>query len=378
MARERCAEILERYRQGVDPQLIARELGLDQRAVKRVVRELRTEADRTARARDLAGRQRPRFSDSELLDGLRRVAHRVGWVPTGAEYERLAAGMGLASGRTVLGRFDGWRNALAAAGLEAPAQLRWSRWDQAACWRALESVADQLGDPPRYRRYLELSRRRDDLPSAGIVRERLGLWSQVAAELTRRRLAERSGTAPVPRLAKIREGTRVGSRAPDGAVAEVASREGRAIGRRPVTVFSRAQLSAGVRAVGDRVGHAPSGGEYESLAKRLGLASVATVYIRFGNWSGALQAAGFEPLAPARSYHLKWDARACWNALESVADQLGDSPRYRRYERLAAGRDDLPSASLLRQRLGAWSQIVAGLSERRGAAAFSQPLEATA
>jgi hypothetical protein len=136
---------------------------------------------------------------------------------------------------------------------------------------------------------------------------------------------------------------------------------------RPARAFSDEQLAAGVRAVGESVGHTPTGGDYRRLAPTLGLASHATVCIRFGSWSGALEAAGFEPGAHRRAYRRRWDAQACWKALESVADELGEWPRYARYEELSAGREDLPSAAMLRQRLGPWSEIAAVLRERGGA-----------
>jgi hypothetical protein len=138
------------------------------------------------------------------------------------------------------------------------------------------------------------------------------------------------------------------------------------IAARPAREFSDERLLAGVRAVAESVGHVPGRGDYERLAKPLGLASHATVCMRFGRWSGALRAAGYEPAARKRAYVKKWDQQACWDALWSVADELGDWPRYRHYEQLAAGREDLPSAAMLRQRLGPWSKIAAALRERRG------------
>jgi AraC-like DNA-binding protein len=355
-AQARSDEILARFRAGDRPPLIANELGLNQQAVWRIVRELGSDADRSARAWALADHHQPRFSEAELLDGLIQVAERVGWVPTDAEYDRYARELGLASSTTLYQRFGRWQGALQAAGLEARPHRRWSlRWDRAECWRALESVADQLGDPPRYRRYRALARGRDDLPSGGIVRNRLGLWSQVAAELTRRRHGGQSGPAPARRLAEIRPRVSLPAR-PD-----------RALAGRPARSFSDERLLAGVRAVGESVGRTPSGAEYERLAKPLGLASRSTVDIRFGNWSGALRAAGFEPAASKRPYAKKWDEQACWAALERVAGELGDFLRYRDYEQLALGREDLPSAAMLRQRLGRWSQIAAELGERRGA-----------
>jgi hypothetical protein len=110
------------------------------------------------------------------------------------------------------------------------------------------------------------------------------------------------------------------------------------------------------------------------LAKALGLASHATVCVRFGSWSAALKAAGLQPAVQKRPYARKWDQQSCWEALERVSDELGDWPRYRDYERLSAGREDLPSAALLRRRLGTWSQIATALRERRGGDRVAQAL----
>jgi hypothetical protein len=82
-----------------------------------------------------------------------------------------------------------------------------------------------------------------------------------------------------------------------------------------------------------------------------------------------LREAGWRVIEIARELSLStdWVARA----LARVAGELGDLPRYRDYEQLAAGREDLPSAAILRQRLGRWSQIAAELGERRAADAPS-------
>jgi hypothetical protein len=143
-------------------------------------------------------------------------------------------------------------------------------------------------------------------------------------------------------------------------------------------LFSDEQLLAGVRAVGESVGHAPSGGDYDRFAKPLGLASLGTVYLRFGHWYEVLEAAGFERVAPRRSYRRRWDERACWEALERVSGELGELPRYRGYERLAAAREDLPSGALLRRRLGPWSRIAAALRERRGGGGVPEVVHAAA
>jgi hypothetical protein len=68
-------------------------------------------------------------------------------------------------------------------------------------------VADQLGDPPRFRRYLELAAARDDLPSAAMLRARLGSWPGIAAELIAQRAA-RADREPAPAPRASAPGTR--------------------------------------------------------------------------------------------------------------------------------------------------------------------------
>jgi hypothetical protein len=126
--------------------------GVAHRAIRATIAERASDADRAARQRACRRARRPAtFSDRELLGGLRAVAHRLGKSPSLRQYDRLAAGLGLACGQTVYMRFGGWRKGLEAAGLDAAAPRRMyaSRWHIAACWRALESVADELGDPPQ-------------------------------------------------------------------------------------------------------------------------------------------------------------------------------------------------------------------------------------
>jgi DNA-binding CsgD family transcriptional regulator len=185
-ARARSGEVIERFRAGLAPLEIARQTGVPVRAVRALISERASEADRQARALTYARPPRPpSFSDEQLISGLRRVAERLGHAPSQSEYADLAGELSLASMQTVYFRFGGWRRALTAAGLEssAPARVYAPQWHLAACWRAVQSVADQLGDPPRYRRYLELAAERDDLPSGATLRVRLGLWSQIAAAL---------------------------------------------------------------------------------------------------------------------------------------------------------------------------------------------------
>lgn len=124
--------------------------------------------------------------------------------------------------------------------------------------------------------------------------------------------------------------------------------------------FSDEQLCNGLRLVARRLGHTPSKAEYARLSEQHGLARMPTVYSRFGGWRHALRSAGFDvPTDPIRAR--RWTTALCWRAVVSVHDQLGDPPSYRRYQQLAAVRDDLPSGSTLRLRLGLWPEIVAAL-----------------
>ena len=180
------------WRQGVAREEIRVRVGVTLEAIREIVAVHATDDDQAARRGACRARLgtgvTPRFSDADLLNGLHDVARHLGHAPTGGEYDRLVDELGLASMSTVYGRFGGWGAALDAAGLphasrpSGPA----ARWDAAACWHALLSVADQLGDPPKYRRYMELARERDDLPSGPTVLLRLGLWSQISAELAER------------------------------------------------------------------------------------------------------------------------------------------------------------------------------------------------
>ena len=176
---------------------------MSHRLIRGLIDERASDADRDARAgtHRRAGRQIA-FSERDLLRGLRAVAGELRRSPSLHEYDELAPKLGLAAGQTVYMRFGGWRKALAAASLDSapPARVYAPRWHIAACWRALESVADELGDPPRYRRYLDIAAQRDDLPSAATLRARLGLWSSIANELMHQKArqgGDRTGLATV-------------------------------------------------------------------------------------------------------------------------------------------------------------------------------------
>jgi hypothetical protein len=123
-------------------------------------------------------------------------------------------------------------------------------------------------------------------------------------------------------------------------------------------VYTDRVLLDAIRAVAADVGGAPSSGEYARVAGERGLPSLPTIGNRFGAWSTAVRAAGFEPKASSRGrYARRWDDDACWAALRQVAAELGEPPTAAQYEMLSAGSDGLPSLATVRNRLGTWSAI---------------------
>ncbi len=189
-------EILERWRAGAAADEIARHLGLTVPAVKTVIDRAASSLDQAARARAISTRtSRLKYSDKDLIAGVLKAARKLGHTPSEPEYARLARDLGIPSVQTIIKRLGSWGQAARAAGLQPNPPTRRDhrkKWDEEACWRALESVADELGDPPRYHQYEKLSASRPDLPSGATVRKQLGSWIEVALELTARRAGEES------------------------------------------------------------------------------------------------------------------------------------------------------------------------------------------
>jgi hypothetical protein len=189
---ERSEEIRQWWRAGLPIPAVAERLGLPAARVQRAIDTVLTPIDRAHRNRSIVMRTRtPRYSDEQLIAGVQEVANRIGRTPTQEEYRAHAHELGLASILTLGKRFGGWQAAVVAAGQEplAHGRGRGSRriWDTEACWRALERVADQLGNPPRFHSYVVLSTGRPDLPSGPTVRNQLGRWIDIVIELSARR-----------------------------------------------------------------------------------------------------------------------------------------------------------------------------------------------
>ncbi|MGZ4180688.1 MAG: homing endonuclease associated repeat-containing protein [Solirubrobacteraceae bacterium] len=198
--RKRSEEIRQWWRAGLPVTIIAARLGLPAARVQRSIDSVLTPMDRAHRNRSIVMRTRTRrYTDQQLIDGVREVAAQIGRTPTQEEYRAHAQELGLASILTLGKRFGGWQAAVVAADLEPLPHGRGSGsrrvWDTEACWRALERVADQLGNPPRFQSYVVLSTGRPDLPSGPTVRNQLGPWIDIVIELSARRTSG-SGVAP--------------------------------------------------------------------------------------------------------------------------------------------------------------------------------------
>ncbi len=184
----RVDDVLEAFRRGDDAATIARVLDLPPGAVAEL---LATEVTRTDRAARRAARDRPaerRYSDEDLIEAVRTVCERYGRAPTSNEYNATAStSVAMPSLPTIHNRI-GWANAVRLAGFEPRRSVRRSyqrRWTEQTCLDALRRLAVETGHPPTVVEYEQLAELDPGLPSSATVRNRLGPWSKVTAELLR-------------------------------------------------------------------------------------------------------------------------------------------------------------------------------------------------
>jgi transposase len=135
---------------------------------------------------------------------------------------------------------------------------------------------------------------------------------------------------------------------------------------RVAPTYSEADIIRALTAAAERLGHVPSAKDYDAMTHPPDHPSLPTVLNRMGGWSNALTAAGLLPAAARRrARQRRWTEEACWDALRRVVDELAEIPSVLAYERVAAGRSDLPSAATIRNRLGRWSSLAARLAAQR-------------
>ena len=191
LAESRVDELLVLWRAGHEPRSAASALGLQAAACRSTIARFATEVDKAARRASLSGaRGAQTYSDRDIIVALRAVAAGLGRVPSAKEYALLARGLELPSLPTVLNRMGGWSSAVSAAGmtpLAAPAAARQRRWTESACWAALRRVVGELREIPTVVSYDRHATGRPDLPSSATLRNRLGRWSSISAQLAAER-----------------------------------------------------------------------------------------------------------------------------------------------------------------------------------------------
>ena len=189
LAEAAVENLLALWRAGESPSSAAGKLGLQTAACRMAIERFATDVDRAARRESLAAaRATPMYSDGDITWAVLSAAARIGRVPSAKEYSALARRLQLPSLATVLNRMGGWSNAIAAAGLRpvpVPARRpRRRRWTEDACWEALQRAADELGEIPTVLAYERFAADREDMPSSATIRNRLGRWSTLQAQLT--------------------------------------------------------------------------------------------------------------------------------------------------------------------------------------------------
>jgi len=191
LAEQRVDELLALWRSGAQPRSAASALGLQAAACRSTIARFATDVDKAARRASLSGaRGAQTYSERDIIVALRAVAAGLGRVPSAKEYALLARGLELPSLPTVLNRMGGWSRAIQAAGmtpLAAPATARPRRWTEGACWAALRRVVEELGEIPTVLSYERQAAGRPDLPSSATLRNRLGRWSSITAQLAAER-----------------------------------------------------------------------------------------------------------------------------------------------------------------------------------------------
>lgn len=205
-----------------------------------------------------------RYTDEELLDGIRTLADDLGRQPTLSEYRE----RGPHGATTLFGRFGSWRGAIAAAGFDPRDPTSEVTVEQLLA--ELRRLGTRKG-----RRPTAAEMDAEGAHAVATYRRRFGTWSNAL---------EAAGYEPI--------------------------RLGRA---------TEAELIRELRRVNDVCEHPPP-----SFAQmdRLGMYAPRTYVRRFGSWNAAVEAAGFQPRGPRGTIP---DAELLAD-LRRVADRVGRRP----------------------------------------------------
>jgi DNA-binding CsgD family transcriptional regulator len=181
----RAKELTARWARGEEIAQLAREAGISRHVVAEVILATATAADRVNHAVAKSARRGSIvYTDAQLIEGLKQAAGALGRPPRVPDYDQWASRTdGVARAATVIQRFDGWVNALHAAGVSEhgtpPRSDR--RWTEDVCIAAVRMITRETGGWPTVPEYDRLSSSRDDLPSSATLRIRLGRWSLITA-----------------------------------------------------------------------------------------------------------------------------------------------------------------------------------------------------
>lgn len=164
---------------------------LEAQAWRRAARAAALEAEgkeKRKRRRPVAEWVEKKYSDAELLQGLREASEAVGGVLTTTRYNEFAKGRSFPDGRrwpthqTYFLRFGSWREALLTAGLAAnpSSAIAGQRiFDVGHCVDAIRHVHREIGAAPTISEYESIARASNGaLPSTATVRHRCGSWSE--------------------------------------------------------------------------------------------------------------------------------------------------------------------------------------------------------
>ncbi len=182
---------MTKWRSGEDPRDIAKALNVSAVALSEQINKSASEADSAARRGAInarSGASSKRYSDEELVAGVRHAASHLGRVPTSTQYAKLSAQLGLPSIASIHNRLT-WAGALKAAGFPPPVRRRTYevKWTRELCLELLAGVAVKFGHIPSYQEYEEIYHNEAGLPSGPTVRNRVGGWTRVR-ELVAQRL----------------------------------------------------------------------------------------------------------------------------------------------------------------------------------------------
>jgi hypothetical protein len=194
-------EVVHAFRRGDSTDQIARDLNIGHAAIRALLDDAVTPTDRAhRRANRRSAGGNSQFSDEDLIAAVREVGDRYGRTPTTAEYSRAAAGGMLPSAPLIQARL-GWREAVLRAGLTPRRSVRRTykrRWPAEACRHALRRIVVETGEVPTIAQYEALAQLDDSLPSGVTVRNCLGRWSTVTADLARLPTREHALARVVP------------------------------------------------------------------------------------------------------------------------------------------------------------------------------------